>query len=135
MPADLMDRWQAREASGNPVFPFEWALVYADGFRFPRHLEGRDRTTADAPRGDRILALEVIGPDVREAILPAGQIEAIVVRARVVREMQELKHGLIGGWIFGFLGRGLFNGITIDAVGRVRRVGVPSPFRSVWGRA
>jgi hypothetical protein len=118
--------WRERQASGNPVYPFEWEVRYANGDRFPRVCAGgRVRVTAQAPRAG-IVCLRVRGPSGVVDVVPGpGTPDAIIVRARVRRMVAALDRGAIDSWRFGFRHGDRFIGVILDPSGRVTRVEAP----------
>lgn len=122
--------WQEREASTNPVYPFEWTVHYIDGTRFPRVWQGQTRTSRQAPRAG-VLALHVTAPGQAPLVVPAPVADptAIVVEARIVRLAADLRRGAVTGWRFGFKVADRFVGVVLDAAGRVSSVEEPRPAR------
>ena len=121
------ETWAAREASGNPVWPFEWEVHYQRGGVFKRLCAGRARTSRDAPLED-VRALRVYGPGVGvlEILPEPGPVLALVIRARVVGLLAAPARRGVAAWIFGFHQASGFVGLTLDASGAPVR-DTPSP--------
>ena len=113
------DAWAERLASGNPVFPFEWAVHYRGGARFARVCQGQTRTTADAPLTD-VDRLRITRPGFAMEILAADPDPlGLVIRARVVGVLGSPARGGVSGYTFGFVHAIGFVGVRLDGVGRV----------------
>lgn len=119
------DAWAARLASGNPVFPYEWAVHYHSGAIFHRVCQGMVRTSQSAPLFG-IRALRITGPSgVVEIAAPPGPVLALVLRATVVGQLGADPRCGIAAWRFGFQNAAGFWGIVLDPAGRVRREAPP----------
>lgn len=114
-----MSFWTDREASGNPVYPFEWSLVYADGSMFHRKENGRARTTRQAP--ERPVALRIFGRGGAFDIVAPPDTDSVVVRARVVRPMGDSRTGTVSHWRFGFMNYAGFVGAVLHPSGRIEK--------------
>jgi hypothetical protein len=127
------DAWAARLASGNPVYPYEWAVVYENGARFNRVCRGTVRTSADAPLYG-ILELRITGPSLAIAVAaPPSPVLGIIVRATVVGQLGARAACGIAQWMFGFRDAAGFWGIVLDPAGRPMPVTPPGAARNGKG--
>jgi hypothetical protein len=112
------EAWQTRLDSGNPVWPFEWAVGYQSGSRIPRIAAGEARTSRAVPL-EGVAWLHVRGPMLEVDIpAPTVPIAALVVRATVVASVDNTQHR-VSRWTFGFQTASGFHGILVDGTGRV----------------
>jgi hypothetical protein len=108
--------WEERRLSGNPIYPWEWSVLYVNGARFHRVCAGRVRTTAQAPlMGVAGLLVWMRGKS-HFIQSPTPSVERIVVESTIVRALG-VTHGKIAGWRFGFMRGEQFVGVTISADG------------------
>lgn len=117
--------WEDRERSTNPVFPYEWEVRYRDGTCFPRLWREFARRAAEAPRRG-LLELRITGPTGTlhvPAAVDLGDPDEIVVVARVVRPLHDMRRGAVSSWRFGFRYGPQFVGVVVGADGTVTRHG------------
>lgn len=116
--------WQARLESGNPMYPYEWAVRYWGREGAPGRLLARlalplGRTSKDLPLQD-IAWLQVTGPVLSVDIpAPPDPIRALVLRATVEAPLAGDDQHRVTRWMFGFETGAGFWGILIDATGRI----------------
>ena len=104
--------------SGNPVFPYEWTVRYADGTSFPRVMAGIARTSRSAPLHG-VTELHITGPDVRFDIpRPRDPILNLVLRATIEGRLDTGPQRVLC-WMFGFQTADAIHGIVVHPDGRV----------------
>lgn len=124
MLADLWtaDAWARRLASGNPVYPFDWAVHYQNGARFQRVCRGIVRTSRDAPlwNVERLRLSVGTGAVTLEVMPPSPNPRALVLRASVVGLLASPAARGVAAFRFGFLDAdGEFIGVVLDSAGQV----------------
>jgi len=111
------EAWEARLASDNPIFPYEWAVGYADGHRLPRAAAG---TSRGVPL-EGLAWLHITGPNLRlDLPVPPLRIQGLVLRATVEGQLGGDRHR-IARWTFGFQTATGFWGLVLDPSGRLTR--------------
>ena len=121
------DAWAARMASGNPVYPYEWAVVYTSGALFKRVCFDKVRTSRDAPLHG-IAALRITGPSLGIVEIPAppGPVRRIVIAATIVGHLGAAARPGVAAWRFGLEDPAGVWGIVLDPAGRVTLIRPPA---------
>jgi hypothetical protein len=114
------DAWARRMASGNPVYPFEWAVLYRGGGRFQRVCRGLVRNSRAAPLWD-VECLRIVGGGVRLEVLPATpNPRELIIRATVVGSLGNPAARGVTAYRFGFRDElDTFRGVILDGAGRL----------------
>lgn len=115
------DAWAARLASGNPVYPYEWAVHYHGGGVFKRVCRGHVRTSAAVPLvGIRRLRVTGPGVGVVDVAPPPGPVLGLVLRATIVGQLGAGAAACgVARWTFGFRDAAGVWGIILDPAGRL----------------
>ena len=122
----LAEAWDARMASHNPMFPYEWTACYRGGAIFQRVCRGIVRTSRDAPLAG-LTALRVTGPPLGavELAAPPGPVTALVLRATILGQFGAVARHGIARWTFGFQTAAGVWGIVLDPLGRLTQLRPP----------
>ena len=114
------DAWARRMASGNPVYPFEWSVLYRGGNRFQRVCHGVVRNSRAAPLWD-VEALRVVGGGLAlEIQSPTPNPRELIIRATVVGALGNPTARGVTAYRFGFLDeRDTFRGVILDGACRL----------------
>lgn len=103
----------------NPVHPFEWALIYADGSLFKRVCRGRVRTVSQAPPNP--IAMRVSCGVGYFRIAAPERIKSVVARARVAPPIGSPSASVIEHWRFGFMSDEGFVGMIFNSDGTIEK--------------